>query len=923
MFLLIDNCSLLRLTHADAYSHFLINLTNYIKGGHIRVITHKLILEEWEKHKSLDKDRKIKKLGKVHGTGPKGGELLPSFISTEHIDHQQTMIDKLLEDAIVVDTPEVINLEFAQRYRKKLAPFHNNKDSQNDWEIFGSVAQYCIANGLPNLHFVSSNDLEFADPADKLLSLHPELIDRFRPLTVHYFNEWKDFLQSMGSLVLPKQLLSLNIVRNERFSHKASMRKHMLDSLYMLFKNTYAEARFVPTHLLIRYFPFKRKDTDHNHYSVFSLHGVPDELVNMFKAIRFENSNLIIVDENIFTGVTEVTEKLQFVLRRLTNNLIFRFTGKNSSNDVEIRFENKVYCNCINCSFQRMEWQHCLTLLRTDDADPQQQLDKAFIYYQFGNYDAATELYLSIRDEFKAKKQYIWYFICQYNLRHLSFLLSGIFYTSKYSAEEITKLKEIDPIEDSVKLKSYTDYDLVSYISDGSYFRIAVESIGELVTKIEDHYYSFINGGWSSNSHIQLLICEYAELETFTRGNGLIYDVYSNWQRLTSNFIKGLFASHAMRDTENSALDTFDDYLLTMMITYAETESITKYFYRYKLKDLSYEQSSSEADFITIAFNLLAQYSSTTQLVLGGQDPNTKFLSKLQRMIANMITIVSLLEDTSYDANAFAKRLLHFFKHKTYHRNHDTPLDLLMARKGRLFNGQVLRSYVSFLVENLKVIGPRPLIALVKRNKKAKFEGKQLDRILLFVFKGASGEERDEHYELLSATYKQVSIADKGKIEAAIQVELAENFNFDLYYRSVIHGLLQFELNVFNEQLDKLNVSIKDYTMRSISTGEPSQFFPRLDELLNIGFKFDVVFAEKAIRKLKKAGPYYHWLIDMDRFNHTKFKFEWLNHYPTDFYLRQMSKSEKLRQRIIEFLKKENDALVEKILIRMTYFTER
>lgn len=923
MILLIDNCSLLRLTHADAYSHFLVNLTNYVKGGHIRVVTHKLILQEWEKHKSLDRDRKIKKLSKVHGTGPKGGELLPSFISTDHIDFQQAMIDKMLEDAIVVDTPEAITMEFAERYRKRLAPFHNNKDSQNDWEIFGSVAQYCIANGFPHLHFVSSNDREFADPAEKLFSLHPELTDRFKPLTVHYFNEWKDFLQSLESLVLPKQLLSLNIVRNERFSHKASMRKHMLDSLYMLFKNTYSEARFIPTHLLIRYFPFKRKDSDHNHYSVFSLHRVPDELVNMFKAIRFENSNLIIDDESIFTGVTEVTEKLQFVLRRLTNNLIFRLTGKNSSDDVEIRYENKVYCNCLNCSFQRMEWQHCLTLMRIENNDPQQQLDKAFVYYQFGNYDAATELYLNLRDGFKAKEHYIWYFICQYNLRHLSFLLSGILYSSAYSTEEIAKLKEIDPIEESVKLKSHTDYDLLSYISDGSYFRIAVESIGELVTKIEDHYYSFINGGWSSNSHVHLLICDFAELETFTRANGLIYDVYSNWQRLTSNFIKGLFASHAMRKTENSALDTFDDYLLTMIITYAETAAITKYFYRYKLKDLLYEQSSSEADFITIAFNLLAQYSSTTQLVLGGRDPNTKFLSKLQRMIANMITIASLLEDTSFDTNAFAKRLLHFFKHKTYHRNHDTPLDLFMARKGRLFNGQVLRSYISFLVDNLKVIGQRPLIALLNRNKNGKLRRKQLARILLFVFKDGAGEERDEHYELLSTTYKRVSTANKSEIEAAIQGELALNFNFDLYYRSVIHGLIPFEQNTFNEQLDKLNVSIKDYTLRSISTGEPSQFFPRLDELLNIGFKFDVVLGEKAIRKLKKASPYYSWLINMDNFNYAKFKFEWLNHYPTDFYLQQMSKSEKLRQRIIEFLKKENDALVEKILIRMTYFTKR
>jgi len=920
MILLIDNCSLLRLTHADAYSQYLVNLTNFVKGGHIRVITHKLILEEWEKHKSLDKDRKIKKLGKVHGTGSKGGELLPSFISTDHIDIQQAMIDKILEDAIVVETPEVITVEFADRYRRRLAPFHNNKDSQNDWEIFGSAALYCIANGISSLHFVSSNDREFADPIDKRFSLHPELISRFKSLKVYYFNEWKDFLQSLESLVLPKQLLSLNIVRNERFSHKASIRKHMLDSLYTLFKNTYAEARFVPTHLLIRYFPFKKKETDHNHYSVFSLHNVPDELVNMFKAISFENDTIRIVDESVFTGVSEVMEKLEFVLHRLTNNLIFRLTGKNSSNDVEIRYAHNVHCDCLNCNFQRLEWQKCLPILRTESDNPKAQLDQAFIHYQFGNYDAATEIYLSLREEFKSKERYIWYFICQYNLRHLSFLLSGFLYPSIYSIEEIAKLKEIDPIEEAVKLKSYTDYDLLTYIADGSYFRIAVESIGELVTKIEDHYYSFVDGGWSSNSHVQLLICDFAELETFTRGNRLIYDVYGNWQRLVANYIKGLFASHAMRGTQNSSLEEFDDYLLSMMVMYAETAAITKYFYRYKLKNLVYEQTGSDNAFITFSFNILEQYSSSADLVLIGQDPNTKLLPKLQRMIANMITIASLIDDNAFNVDTFAKRLLYFFRHKDYHRNHDAPLELFLARKGRLFGSKVVQSYIAFLVDNLEVVGSRPLTFLLNRNEKSNLGKRQLDKIIGFVFKESLGVERDEHYELLSATHKRVSFDDRSRIEAAINGELAKNFNFDLYYRSVIHELIPFEQRTFNQQLNKLNISIRNYTMRSITSGRASDFFPRLDELLNIGFKFDVELDRKAVSKIKKAGPYYTWLIDMDSFDYKKFKFEWLNHYPTDFYLRQMSKSDRLRNKIVEFLKRDSDAIIEKLLIRISYF---
>jgi hypothetical protein len=51
------------------------------------MITHRLIVEEWEKHKSLDKARRVKKLNKAHGNGQVTSELLPDHIHTEHIDN--------------------------------------------------------------------------------------------------------------------------------------------------------------------------------------------------------------------------------------------------------------------------------------------------------------------------------------------------------------------------------------------------------------------------------------------------------------------------------------------------------------------------------------------------------------------------------------------------------------------------------------------------------------------------------------------------------------------------------------------------------------------------------------------------------------------------------------------------------------------
>lgn len=232
------------------------------------------------------------------------------------------------------------------------------------------------------------------------------------------------------------------------------------------------------------------------------------------------------------------------------------------------------------------------------------RLKQAYFFYQFGSYDAAASELLALRDEAKRLQKFILYYTCQYNLHHLGFFLSNILYSHTLSDHQIAELRAIDPIEECVKLKSYTDYDLLAFIADGAFFKTSFETIVEKVTQIEDSYYSFLRGRWSSNSHVQLLIVEFAELEAFMNRNFIIYDAYSNWDRLIEQLTKGLFASHAMRGTENSALQTFDDYLVSALVFYGEAKTIYKSFNRYLLKDIAYEPTSRETGFLQLALNL-------------------------------------------------------------------------------------------------------------------------------------------------------------------------------------------------------------------------------------------------------------------------------------------------------------------------------
>src|SRR5690606_13760991 len=131
----------------------------------------------------------IKKLGKLHGPTKTDGELLPATVNIQHIERQQSQIDLLLSQAIVVGTPDALKVEAIDRMRARSAPFHEKINSWNDWEFFASVVNYCEYNGIADLKFVSANHHEFGDPKEPKRDLHPHLKQRFQRVRIDYFAE--------------------------------------------------------------------------------------------------------------------------------------------------------------------------------------------------------------------------------------------------------------------------------------------------------------------------------------------------------------------------------------------------------------------------------------------------------------------------------------------------------------------------------------------------------------------------------------------------------------------------------------------------------------------------------------------------------------------------------------------------------------
>ena len=531
-YLLIDNCTLRDLIDKQGYSKYLSELEALITENKIEFVTHELVIQEWEKHKNKwQKQKEQKLLGNDNSQSVVLNDLktnIPflNLISIDHIEIQIQQIDKFLANSkIILETPTIILNEFSERFRKKLAPFHKKTNSQNDWEIIGTFCNYCEINGIKELYFMSSNHTDFGDEKSDFKNIHPDLKDRFRNVKIHYYKNYYDFFNESRNIdSISIEFIPYNLIPNKKYSYKTTIRKTVLESLFYLYDDLYSEINFIPTHLITKYYPFSSSEKSHTYFDYFTIHEVSENLVSFYKNINISDRKLIeIKNEEALKGIENYKEKTEFVIRKLNSNLIFHIVGEKSRTRVCSHYYNPIPCDCSSCSFNRFEFHKTLKTLKSESEDFKEKLKQAYFHTKLGNFFSAYKIYEGIIAKALDSKKFITYFIAKYNQRNLSDFLKNPFRNINVADSIIQKLSTIDKLEEAVKLKTRSDYDLLSFIAQEDFFSIAFQKIREATNDIVAHYHSQLRGGYRSNNHIWELIDSFVRLEAFLSSNYIIY----------------------------------------------------------------------------------------------------------------------------------------------------------------------------------------------------------------------------------------------------------------------------------------------------------------------------------------------------------------------------------------------------------------
>lgn len=925
IYVLIDNCILRHFVDTNGYSNYILELENLIENQHIRLVTHPLIIEEWQKHKTKwikDKERKLNRLN------PNSSANLPEpFINYQHIELQFQQIDLLLEKSYIqLSTPSSITSEYAYRQRNSLAPFHKKKDSLNDWEIIGSMGTYCEIYNIKEFTFISSNYTDFADENETDTTIHQTIQERFPKVKIHYFRDFTAFFKAIDTFSnFPIHLIPYQLNSSPKFSFDANRKSNILNSICALYGDLYEEINFIPIHILKKRYPFVNSKEKQAYYKNFNLYYVNEEVVSFFDNIILEKENTIkFKNTTPIEYIKDYEDKTKKILSQLTNNLVFSFSGEESRQRISTYYSKSSFCNCYKCAYNRYEFYSVFKNLKENISNNyKDRLKQAYYHYSLGNFLSAYFIYEEIIQSALNDKKFISYFIAKYNQKHLAIFLNNPFKNKEIDREIIDTLSNIDPIEEAVKLKSHTDYNLLLFIAQEDFFTDAFQNIKNEVNEILHHYYIQLNGGWSSKKDVWDLIEEYAKLDNFLHHNYIIYDRFSNYDKLFDMVTEGLFAAHAIQESQRRLLE-FDDYWISKFIAYGSKKSMLEYFNRFNLKSLKYKSTSNEGEkesFIDVAKNLLEKEKQIFESFEENADKtNNSFRENYFRYVENIIILASLLDIEQSTLDEFAFLLLEFLKKQ----NSLYSYSLICVRefinyKGKKINGKILNDFLTLYLEKTEH-NDITLDYILLNFDDSNITNVSTDNIKVLFSKITLCQKCKEYHNLEAILCFVYHLKDKTYISKHISQLLELQFDFELFYKSTLYDIIPLNEDRLMQIIKELELSPRTNKQQSHFMDTKYYHVNMLDEILNLCFKSDIDTTQKYFFKFKKVAPYYEWLIDLDGFNYDNFNSEWVLDYNTYYYQKIMSKSEKLKSNLIKHLIINQNERIAKALLNITYF---
>lgn len=745
-------------------------------------------------------------------------------------------------------------------------------------------------------------------------------------IEVEYWH-WKRLIKNLDSSIVEIYYSDL-FKENFNYYNEKSLNAFKIDidknlsiteQMALYFNVLFKEIKVLNSGLFLNQYPFKT-DINYTYRTSFTLDSDCENLTTFFDSFDINNGVVEMKNQN-----EDEKSKVEYILRTLLTNNIFSFRN-NKTNFIKTfeinNYKEDSYFEIYD-QFKFVEGLNLTpNLLDIDSLEDFMKL--GYFYYRIGNLIESIEVFKKTKVKASSENKNITVLICNHNLYHLGRLVNFRYWNPNH--KEITN--ELTTINLNEIYSDFLHIEFYSYIINKNFINESRIKIRSLTNKVIENYQSFLRGGMSSSNYEWDIIYEYSILSSFLNMNNIIYDCYTEYKEVVLTFLESLLASYAIKNGQDR-ISYLDDFYLNHIVDYLETDEIEKLFKRYEIYTIDYKDNyNSEYNFIQLFENLvnskgvdLKEIFTNSGNVSNGY--SNHFWRNRKRLFMNFIYLSGKINLEAKDIKKISKLIIKYIEDSDglEIRNFDYIINFLIQKRAIISN-EDLKFFINHFIKNQEHYSSFMFTTfcniLKKDNLSVKFSKLEFNSI--FTDLVYYNKESELIYSMGIDLYGIVNNEFKGIIKKCLLGFLDSNFEFYLYYNCVIYEIVEYNYkNYFQICIDNFDLNNLNPIHNNPFFSEENKIirYGKIDEILNVCFKFDIDIKEERFNAFKGISEYYDWILDIDNYNYKDFNPYWLNEYSTSFYDNYFRRHKKLKEEVEKIINIKEDNRLTKIFHRV------
>ncbi|HFK5587012.1 TPA: SIR2 family protein [Elizabethkingia anophelis] len=885
--------------------------------------------------KDLPYSNNTKLLVKIHGDLEVGNLVLKEDDYLGY-SHNHPLLDSFIKAIFATKIVLFIGYSFNDYNLKQIVQYVRNilgNNFQNayllsvDKDIHQAHRQYLKNKGINVINYFDADYV--VQNGDKEIAKN-YIYDFLKEDNI--YNARSNYLKEINSLSEKGQLL-LNFLRFIRFYDRLKVsitENNVIDQLYNSLIR-FEEVKSLPQDFISRLYPFK-STTEYEHLVQYNSLLLKNKyLVTLFfDKISYEDGKISLHD---FTESER--KKIEFILRKLNNGLIFRVTKERlkadsigykgfSDEERNINYRSQEICYCSKCKYGRYQLKDSLIETNgysiSDTTDVKEDMQKAFLHYKFGNYFQSVQMFEEIASKAWSTQKFITYYIAKTNMKSLRVLIDKEFQIDKKKKESVIEKIEdidIDKLIFHIPNKSDDEYNLLKIIRDDAV-------LTKVKTRIDNYYdevlktYKLFKNKYSNSVgpyYPQLIYLELFKLAVFYNENYIINDEFSEFKNIIDKAVEALIINYSTDNRYGGKIKEFDTDFFGLTMPYINTEKFIKVLEEYKISEIKFNKNNlwqilnESNDFLKSYFDDKSIWGIDSKSeIIESQLQKSSFERKTRNIFNNIMVFLSLIDLDDEQFRVFKKNLFPFLSfgnklHRTdikyiigfLNKNFKKITEEDCKKLLKIFCADVYADEKHYIIELIANVCYENKFVLVNNIEEAKrnlayFEDERAYSDNIVYLWIISNDEVKKYY------YKII-------IE-----RLLDNFEELLYKKAVEYKIIDYNIffdsyiSYLNNLNSTNNIEFDGYFMEAGKPKFNSVFFH--NELLFL-YQIGIKGGDERLKGLSNLYEYMKFCIFREKYNFSQFKIEWLYLFEHETFFNEFRKIKPLKK-IIEASLKEN-----------------